>query len=145
MSSLRKPTLVIVHGGWHDPSCFDLVRKPLESEGFKCHVPALPSIGELAASKTASDDVDLVHATIEGCLSQGEDVVVIGHSNGGLKANGALKGLVGHNSLSKEGRGNVRGLALIAALLPPVANISASEDKKPHLDSSRWAFSVSHP
>jgi pimeloyl-ACP methyl ester carboxylesterase len=144
MPPLRKPTLVIVHGGWHDPSSFDAVRKPLELEGFKCHVPALPSIGELSATKTASDDVNMVHSIIEKCLAQGEDVVVVGHSNGGLKANGALKGLVGHNISVENGKGRVLGLALIAALLPPIATMGASDEKEPHLDQSRWTFSVSN-
>lgn len=125
MQSSTKPTLVIVHGGWHDPSCFDLVRGPLESEGYKCLVPALPSIGELSSTKTAKDDVELVQGIIKDCLSHGEDVIVIGHSNGGLKANGALGELVGEVNTVNAGRGRVLGLALIAALIPPIAKLGA--------------------
>lgn len=151
MQSFKKPTLVIVHGGWHDPSCFDAVCQPLEAEGFKCHVPALPSIGELSAIKTASDDVELVHSIVEGCLSEGENVLVIGHSNGGLKANGALKDLVGHEASVTKGRGRVLGLGVIAGLIPPIQptmdkSVSQKSKKEApkHLDGNRWTFSVSN-
>ena len=139
-----RPTLVIVHGGWHDPSCFDSVRALLESAGYECHVPALPSVGELSATKTSSDDVALVHSIISDCLSKGRDVVVIGHSNGGLKANGALKGLVGPNATTDKGTGKVLGLGIIAGLLPPAGKIGASAPvSQSHLSQDRWVFSVS--
>ncbi|KAF2162593.1 hypothetical protein M409DRAFT_27214 [Zasmidium cellare ATCC 36951] len=141
-----KPTLVFVHGGWHDPSCFDSVRVPLESAGYKCRVPALPSIGELSATKTSSDDVAVVHGIISDCVSKGEDVIVIGHSNGGLKANGALKGLVGPDSTVADSTGKILGLGIIAGLLPPVGKMGASAPApQSHLSDNRWVFSETDP
>lgn len=142
MPASAKPTLVFVHGGWHDPTCLDLVRQPLESLGYKCHIPALPSIGELAATKTFDDDVVLIHNIIEECLSKGEDVVVLGHSNGGFKANGALEGLVHDVDGEKDGRGKVLGIALIAAFIPPAVEKGAFKDVPP-MDGSWWVFNVS--
>lgn len=149
MHSAQKPTLVIVHGGWHDPSCFDFVRKPLEDDGYTCHVPALPSVGELSAFKTSSDDVNIVHSIVKDCLAHGENVIVVGHSNGGLKANGALKGLVGQESSTCQDQGRVLGLGIIAGLIPPVRptapkNAPAGSEEPPqHLDQNRWKPSVS--
>ncbi|KAF2168141.1 hypothetical protein M409DRAFT_65650 [Zasmidium cellare ATCC 36951] len=120
---MSKPTLVFVHGGWHDPSCLDLVRTPLEIAGYKCHVPDLPSIGKQAAIKTADDDIQIVHDLVADSLSNGEDVIVFGHSNGGLKANGALEGLVGDDA--KNHKGKVLGLGLIAAMIPPIVEKGA--------------------
>lgn len=139
---MSKPTLVFVHGGWHDPSCLDLIRKPLENLGYQCRVPDLPSIGDQAAIKSVDDDVRIVHDIISKCLSNGEDVVVIAHSSGGLTANGALEGLVGDDLSVKPSKGKVLGLGLIAAMIPPIVEKGAFKDVPP-LDASWWVFSVS--
>ncbi|KAK4504919.1 hypothetical protein PRZ48_002882 [Zasmidium cellare] len=139
---MSKPTLIFVHGGWHDPTCLDRVRKPLEAAGYKCHVPNQPSIGTQAAVKSADDDIQLIHDLTSKSLSDGEDVIVFGHSNGGLKANGALEGLVGDGA--KKFKGKVLGIGLIAAMIPPIVEKGAFKDVPP-LDGSWWVFSETEP
>lgn len=120
----------------------DLIRKPLEKSGYQCHVPDLPSVGEQAATKSNDDDVQVIRDIITKCLSNGEDVVVIAHSSGGLKANGALEGFVGDAATIGKYKGKALGIGLIAAMIPPIVGKGAFKDVPP-LDGSWWVFSVS--
>jgi pimeloyl-ACP methyl ester carboxylesterase len=42
-------TAVLVHGGWHSASCWDLVRAELASDGIRSVAPQLPSSGHSRA------------------------------------------------------------------------------------------------
>ena len=77
-------TAVLVHGGWHSASCWDLVRAELASDGIRSVAPQLPM--------TSTLDVDA--AVVRKTLNRlGDDAVVVAHSWGGspvtLGASGA--------------------------------------------------------
>lgn len=65
------PTLLLVHGSWHGPWCWERLVPELSSLGLRSATVALPSCGtDPAALGTVADIVG--------------DVVVVGHSYGGV-------------------------------------------------------------
>ena len=136
------PTLVFVHGGWHNPACFSNVTASLATYGYRCHVPELPSTGALASTKTGEDDSITIRKVVQECADKGEDIITIAHSNGGLSACGALEGLSKADRGTEGKDGGVVCIAMIAAFIPPVQGKGAFEEV-PGMDTSRWMIDVS--
>lgn len=115
------PTLVLIPGAWHKPSCYTKIIKPLQEEhGLKCVPVTLPSTtGDPNA--TFKDDLDAARSAIVDETTQGRNVVVVVHSYGGMVGNSAIKGLArpkgtsGKSSAQSQGEGYVIGLILIAS------------------------------
>jgi len=107
------PDLVLVHGGAHAGDCWDLTADELACHEPKLRILAvdLPGRGrnpaDLAAS-TIAGWVDSVVAQLEDA-SLG-DVVVVGHSMGGLIVPGVV---------TRLGAARVREMILAAAFIPP--------------------------
>jgi pimeloyl-ACP methyl ester carboxylesterase len=107
------PDLVLVHGGSHAADCWDLVGAELA-----CHEPELrvlavdlPGRGCHPAdlsTVTIADWVDSVVADVERAALG--DVIVVGHSLGGLTVPGVV---------AKLGAARVREMVLAAAFIPP--------------------------
>ncbi|KAI1198706.1 alpha/beta-hydrolase [Nemania serpens] len=110
------PTLVLVHGSWHQPSCYSKITKILqEQHGLKCVAPALPSTSG-NRDATFKDDLDIVREAISREVGAGTDVVVIAHSYGGLVGNSAIKGFArSRDEPPNAAAGHVIGLILIAS------------------------------
>jgi pimeloyl-ACP methyl ester carboxylesterase len=69
----EKTTVVLVHGAWHDDTCWDLVRADLDARG-------IPSIAVCLPMSTLDVDAEVVRGAIG---AQSGDVIVIAHSWGG--------------------------------------------------------------
>jgi pimeloyl-ACP methyl ester carboxylesterase len=107
------PDLVLVHGGAHAADCWDLTVAELACQEPKLRVLAvdLPGRGRNPADLTTitiADWVDSVVAEVHNA-SLG-DVVVVGHSMGGLTVPGVV---------ARLGATRVRDLILAAAFIPP--------------------------
>ena len=90
-------TAVLVHGGWHSASCWDLVRAELASDGIRSVAPQLPM--------TSTLDVDA--AVVRETLNRlGDDAVVVAHSWGGSPV-----------TLGASGAPNVSHLIYLAAFM----------------------------
>lgn len=118
MSSL--PTLVLIHGSWHRPSCYSKITKLLEQHNLKCICVALPSTQD-NPNATFKDDLDAACEAISNEVTQGRDVVVVSHSYGGVVGNSAIKGFARQDEESQllqsqsPASGHVTGLILIAS------------------------------
>ena len=74
--------LVLVHGAWHDGTCWDGVRAALEAAGHGVHTPTLAGHG--ADADPAATHADCVRSVVDCIAGQSlEDVVLLGHSFGG--------------------------------------------------------------
>src|ERR1700744_503287 len=77
-------TEVLVHGGWHSASCWDLVRAELDADGIRSVAPQLPM------TSTLDVDAAVVRETLDNL---DDDAVVVADSGGGspvpLGASGA--------------------------------------------------------
>lgn len=88
---MNGPALVLVHGAWHGPWCWDLLRAELPD--VEVRAVALPSSGpDPAALGDLSDDAAAVRDAV---ASVGGPAVVVGHSYGGLPVTEACAGLPG--------------------------------------------------
>lgn len=79
----RRPRFLLVHGAWHQPSCWDTLRAVLTADGWDSETVELPSSGPQDSLPTAGlfDDARVIGervAQMEG------PVVLVGHSYGGL-------------------------------------------------------------
>jgi len=75
----RRATLVLVHGAWHGPWCWDFLKEQLEPQGLTLQCPALPSAG----GEPAGLEEDA--RCLSGILSRiSGPVVLVGHSYGGM-------------------------------------------------------------
>ncbi len=101
-----KPTIVFSIGAWLMPPAFTTIQNKLAERGIPSEVPAHPSIGAEPPNKTLSDDVASFRAVLSKLVEeQRKDVVVVGHSYGGVVASCAVEGLAkdARNAAGKEG------------------------------------------
>jgi pimeloyl-ACP methyl ester carboxylesterase len=76
---------VLIHGSWHDGSCWDGVRTALAARGHEVHTPTLPGNGAGADPQVSfADTVAGVVEVLRGADLR--DVVLVGHSLGGAVA-----------------------------------------------------------
>jgi dienelactone hydrolase len=87
-----KPSVVLVHGAFHPPACYDPFTRELEAAGFEVVAPRLPSLGEGASGVSLDDDVAAVHRAADPLFAAGKGVILIGHSYGGFLVTVAAKG-----------------------------------------------------
>ncbi|MFE2283287.1 alpha/beta fold hydrolase [Streptomyces sp. NPDC059443] len=92
-----KPTIVLVHGGFADASCWNAVIEQLQQAGYPTIAPANP----LRSLPTDATYLTSVLRSISG------PVVLVGHSYGGATITNAA-----------AGAGNVKALVYIAAFAP---------------------------
>jgi alpha-beta hydrolase superfamily lysophospholipase len=43
-----KPTLFIVHGGWHVPESYERLISALRADGYEVHCPRLPTTNQVS-------------------------------------------------------------------------------------------------
>lgn len=76
----------MVHGGWHPPVCYAPLGTCLEALGYKYICPQLPTLGPSAKGVTCTADIECIRKAAIELIDQGREVVVIGHSYGGVPA-----------------------------------------------------------
>ena len=107
------PGLVLVHGGAHAADSWDLTVAELSGQTPELPVLAidLPGRGSRPADLTAVTIADWVNSAVADIDDAGlGDVVVVGHSMGGLTVPGIV---------AKLGAARVREMILLAAFVPP--------------------------
>ena len=97
-----RATVVLVHGAWHGPWCWQHLLPALGEQGLAVLCPALPSVGETPAG--LAEDAGRVGAVLRGIAGP---VVLCGHSYGGLVI-----------SAVDTGRADIRRLVYLCAYLP---------------------------
>ncbi|MBM7520353.1 alpha/beta fold hydrolase [Nocardioides nitrophenolicus] len=78
--------VVLVHGAWHGAWCWEPVIPHLEQHGLTVHTVDLPSSG---SGGTLADDAEAVRAAV---AAVGDQVVLVGHSYGGMAISEASAG-----------------------------------------------------
>lgn len=116
---MPKPTLIIVPGAWHSPEIFTTVVDKLSSFGYKCISIPLLAAGHEPAVKDLTPDTENVHRAVLEEVERGNDVVVVGHSWGGMIIGGALDGLSKVEREKDGKKGGVIKLAYLCAFVPP--------------------------
>lgn len=101
-------TFVLVHGAWHGAWCWRHIRPLLRARGHEVLAPDLPGHGDDPAA-VGSQSLDDYAKRIEAVVrASGGDVVLVGHSLGGLVISAVAEALPER----------VRRLVYITAFLP---------------------------
>lgn len=95
-------TYVLVHGAWHGPWCWDLLRAQLEERG------AWTVAVDLSSHDPGVHYGDMVSVVAGAVRATDDDVIVVGHSFGGVVVPPAV-------ALEAD---RVRSMVLLCALLP---------------------------
>lgn len=103
---IETPTLLLVHGAWHGPWCWEKLTPELDRLGFRWATVALPSIeGHAPVLGGVAEDAATIEAAARGIAG---DVVVVAHSYGGVPTTEAKL------------PANVKHLVYLGAFMPDV-------------------------
>jgi pimeloyl-ACP methyl ester carboxylesterase len=80
MSDVPSP-VVLVHGAWHGPWCWDRVTPLLHARGIETIPVDLPTMNEDARDTSTRDDAAALRAALDALDKQ---AVIVGHSYGGV-------------------------------------------------------------
>ncbi|SPO00362.1 uncharacterized protein DNG_03207 [Cephalotrichum gorgonifer] len=105
---MDKPTILIVPGGFSLPDLYSEVIAHVSREGYTIEALHLPSVGyKTNVPGTMQDDAAFIASEITKHSDKGNDVILIGHSYGGLPATESTKGL---SKSHRQQQGNTGGL-----------------------------------
>ncbi|RMD44007.1 hypothetical protein DV735_g1109, partial [Chaetothyriales sp. CBS 134920] len=127
-----KPAIVLVPGAWHTPEGFKQVIDLLEAAGYEVKAVHLASVGAPVPLQDFRPDVEAVQTAIREFADQGKDVLVLGHSYGGVVITEATNGL---DKATREKQGLKGGVShlyfLCAFVLPEDHSLATALDDKP--------------
>ncbi|HXE17972.1 alpha/beta fold hydrolase [Castellaniella sp. UC4442_H9] len=89
---MKNPTTyVLVHGAWHGGWCWSRVAERLRAAGHRVHTPTLTGLGERSHLLSPAIGLETFMQDICNVLTWEDlrDVVLVGHSFGGLAISGA--------------------------------------------------------
>ena len=120
MIRFEKPTIVLIPGGWHSPTCFAPLRSSLLEHGYPSTAISLPSVDGRLPVSSHLDDVAVIRAELERLvIAEGKEVVLAMHSYGGIPGAGSVRGLEKRIREKKGEKGGIRAAVFMAAFLVP--------------------------
>ncbi|KAF3760851.1 alpha/beta-hydrolase [Cryphonectria parasitica EP155] len=115
---MSKPTIIIVPGAWQKPSAFAGIVEKFQQAGYPTvHVP-VPTTGGVAPTGL-KDDVEAVRKVLVPLVEEGKEVVVIGHSSGGISMSGSVEGYDAASRTAAGKKGGVVKCIFLAAFVLP--------------------------
>ncbi|OJJ07534.1 hypothetical protein ASPVEDRAFT_46825 [Aspergillus versicolor CBS 583.65] len=115
----EQPIFVFVPGGWHTPDTFDTLRNLMAQQGLESEAIATPSVGASPPVTGLHTDINYTKDILRGLVDKGRQVVVVGHSYGGIVGGSAVEGL-GYAQRSKQGlSGGVIMVVWLTAFVAP--------------------------
>lgn len=119
--STGKPTVLFVHGAWHNASCWDSTRAELKKLSYPTETVQLKSSGN--AVNTHLEDSAIVRTALESLiLSEAKSVILVMHSYGGVAGTNAVQGLEAAAREEKGEKGGIIHCLFVAAFLVPKGN-----------------------
>ncbi|KNG45583.1 hypothetical protein DDE82_004661 [Stemphylium lycopersici] len=106
---MSKPEIVLVPGAAHTPECMALLMAKLKTFGYSTHCRQMASVGDPTSNppEGLSGDIAVLRSVVEEAIGEGNDVVVVPHSWGGVVAGSAL---VGYSKKEREACGKKGGV-----------------------------------
>jgi len=125
---MAKSSILLIPGSFVLPEMYDPVVAAVRAQGYEMKALHLPSVGLSARqgrdgpAPSMHEDAAFVAKEAEKLVEEGKDVVLIGHSYGGIPITQAAKGL-GVEDRRKQGKkGGIVKLAYMTALVPAVGS-----------------------
>lgn len=93
-------TYVLIHGAWHGGWCWKIVAPALRRAGHEVYAPSLTGLGERKHLASPAIDLDTHIQDVIGLLEMEDlkDVILLGHSYGGMVVSGAADRMSGRIS-----------------------------------------------
>ena len=113
-----KPHIILIHGAYHDGSCYDRVTPLLHASGYESTAVDLPSAGTEPPATTLEPDIECVRSAIQPLLDAGRDIVVVMHSYGGIVGTTSLSGMSKKHRSEQHLEGGVTHLVYLASRMP---------------------------
>ena len=117
--AIHPPTIVFVHGAWHDTEFFSPVISILEPLGYKCVTVSMPAVGQTKPVESLDEDIAAVRTTVMKELDAGLDVIINAHSWAGIPVNSALDGLSKAEREKDGKKGAVVKMTFVSSFLLP--------------------------
>ncbi|KAI1171684.1 Alpha/beta hydrolase fold-1 [Nemania sp. FL0916] len=137
----RKPIIFFSPGGYHSPWVFDNVSAALKERGFEATATSLVSVGAPDANIGLQDDVDHVRPQLVKLIDEGKEIILVGHSYGGLVVTNVAEGLGVKQRAAQGKTGGILMIIYMAALvLPAGTNISANYSPEAGWDKADGKF-----
>jgi pimeloyl-ACP methyl ester carboxylesterase len=138
--------LVLVHGSFHSPSSFHLIKPKLEALSYPVVTPHLPSSKGESPTTNLADDVTAIHEVIIPLMNAGKEIVIVAHSYGGTPGCAAVEGQTIAERSARGEMGGIKSILFISAVLVPKRGGScgeawgASGGETPHVDVKVMCF-----
>ena len=121
----EKPTVVLIHGAFHGPDCWDLVIAQLKEYQYPFQTVKLPSTGG-SLTTTVADDAAHIQKTTSKLVASGKDVILVLHSYSGIPGTESAKGLLKKDREAQHKAGGIISLVYLTAFLLPPGDSVAS-------------------
>ncbi|KAH8881127.1 alpha beta-hydrolase [Thozetella sp. PMI_491] len=116
-----RPTILMVHGSWHPPEFYKTQLDLIETHDFPTACPRQPSVGALPPIGLMEDAQAIQHQLKELIEVEGKDVIVVGHSYGGVVTSQAVDPTFGKKARTEQGKpGGVIHLLFVTAWIVPL-------------------------
>ncbi|MDP3086179.1 MAG: alpha/beta hydrolase [Rubrivivax sp.] len=134
-----KPAVVLVHGAWAGAWAWRRVLAPLRAAGHEVHAVTLSGCGERAHGLRVDITLQTHVADVLGLIDAEElgEVVLVGHSYGGLVITGAA------DRLLARGPGRLRQLVYVDAMMPLPGECWSSQHSEA-VKAQRLAAAAAH-
>ncbi|OQE34903.1 hypothetical protein PENCOP_c015G03793 [Penicillium coprophilum] len=116
---MANPSIVIVPGAWHRPAHFQSLIDELAKANYDAEAVTMPAVDSNPPLASWDQDAQAVRQVILNKLDAGKDVVVLGHSFGGVAMSEGAKGL-GKKERDAQGlKGGIIKLVYMCAMALP--------------------------
>jgi pimeloyl-ACP methyl ester carboxylesterase len=129
MASRPKPLIILVHGSWHQPSCFAKLQTILEKQGYEVFCPSLPTNSKDQSNPSATHltDVAALHEQILPFFEAGKEAVIVGHSYGAVPAMVCVDGNSVEERAKEGAKGGFRAIVFLSGFAFPVRGMKLAE------------------
>ncbi len=128
---MSKPSILFIPGSFVLPELYDPVVEAVRAKGCDIKVLHLPSVGPSARTgregpaPSMHDDAAFVAREVEKLADEGKEVVLMGHSYGGVPITQAVEGLSLQDRRQRGKTGGIVRLAYMTALVPALGSSAA--------------------
>lgn len=114
------PTFLFTPGAWHKPAVFDAVRADLTRRGFPSRAVTLVSVDPTdPKTQGVAADAAAVSSELSNLVDQGQEVIVVCHSYGGVPTASAVEGFNLKDRAAKGEKGGVLMMVYMASFAIP--------------------------
>ena len=129
---MGKLSILLIPGSFAVPEFYDQTLEPVIAKGYEIKGLHLPTVGLKARegrpgpAPTMYDDAAFIDTAVEELADQGKDVIVIGHSYGGVPVSQCGRGLSIKERQRQGKSGGLVRLGYATCVVPPVGGTAVS-------------------